>query len=433
MSGAGGANLSTGSDHKIAAHFATHVRSKSSCICPVPLPNSLEGRPRTGWWAFWQRVTPCPSISGRKGLRLVSCQTVKRVLCALLCAGLFAQRAALAKGGRTSARLELAQGPGTEQCVDQQSLTRAVEARLQRRVFRTDTPATLYVKIAIARQGAGWSASLTMHDGTGAFLGRRSIVTEAAHCSALDEALALVVALLVDSPPLALPANSEAVQAAPANGAQQTVAQAVPTSPPARAEANEPPSEERLAIRLPRNTPAPREPWRLQLAAEGSAALGMLPGFTPGVELGFGAKAPRLPELRLFAGWYAQREQRRSGLDAGARFDFAFLGLELCPLEHQLGIVHWSACAGQSLGRLRAASFGFDENLTSNHLTYALLVRTGVQIALSSRWAARLGIRAELPLARGVFVYGARDGGQPGLFETTPVTAVFDLGLVVNL
>ena len=188
-----------------------------------------------------------------------------------------------------------------------------------------------------------------------------------------------------------------------------------------------------LPIRLPPDTPAPRQPWRVQLAAGGIGAIGLLPGFAPGIELGFGAKAPTLPELRLFAGWYAQREQRRPEQDAGARFDLVYLGLEVCPVEHESGVTGWFICAGQSLGRLHVSAFGFDENSTSNHLTYALLLRGGVQLALASHWAARLGIRAEAPLARGVFGYGTPDGGQQGLYQASPVAAVLDLGVVVRL
>ena len=346
---------------------------------------------------------------------------MKRILCALICVWLCAPHSAVGKGKQTgSARLELSKGAGAEHCMDQQSLSRAVEARLQRHAFRADQVATLYLQIAFARNDAGWSALLTMHDGSGAFLGRRSLLTEAADCSALDDSLALVVALLVDSPPAPV--------------AENDVAEPLPPAAPSHAAApTTQASEETLAIRLPRDTPAPREPWRWQLAAEGVGALGILPGFAPGVEFGFGAKAPTLPELRLFAGWYAPREQLRSELDAGARFDLAYLGLEVCPFEPKLGISEWFVCAGQSLGRMRVAAFGFDENTTSNHLTYALLARGGVQLALAAHWAARLGIRAELPLTRGVFSYGTPEGGQQGLFQVSPVAAVLDLGIVVRL
>jgi hypothetical protein len=351
----------------------------------------------------------------------------------LICAWLFVQHLAQAKSPvNTSARLEIEKGPGTEPCLDQQRLTRAVEARLQRRAFRADLPATLYVKIAIAHSGPAWSAVLSMRDGSGAFLGRRSIVTEARDCSALDDSLALVVALLVDSPPAAVVQDDEGPPARtepPKTTPNSHTAQAAPT------EASKPQLQEASAILLPRDTPAPRAPWRFSLAAEASGAVGMLPGFAPGVELGFGAKPPTLPELRLFAGIYAQREQlsARSGPASGARFDFAYVGFEVCPIERELGVFEWFACAGQSIGRLQVASFGFDENLTSQHLSYALLARSGVQLALAAGLAARLGVRAELPLARGVFSYGASDGGQREIFQTQPVTAVLDLGLVVRL
>ena len=363
-------------------------------------------------------------MSFRGQWRLISSLAVKRILSALLWGGLLAPHGAQAKGKQNaSARLELANGAGTEQCLDQRSLLHAVEARLQRRAFRTDVPATLYLKLAFTRESGTWSALLTMRDGSGAFLGQRSLVTQASDCSALDDSLALIVALLVDSPP---PPQPEPTPEPP-----RLTERAAPTAPNPGAPAEPNPGPPTLL--LPRDTPAPRQPWRWQLAVAGSGAIGLLPGFAPGFELGVGAKAPAFPELRLFAGWYAPREQLRSEQDAGARFDLAYLGLEVCPFEQQFGISSWFVCAGQSLGRLRVTAFGFDENSTSNHLTYAFLLRGGVQVALASHWAARLGIRAELPLSRGVYGYGTPDGGQQGLYQASPVAAVLDLGIVVRL
>ena len=312
--------------------------------------------------------------------------------------------------------------------MDEPSLARAVEARLQRRAFRNDVPATLSVKVVLARTNEGWSASLDLRNADGGFLGRRSLVTAAADCSALDESLALVVALLVDSPPTAVAADSEPAttsRAQPSTG---------PEKAPATARKNDAKaaSGEGSTLRLARETPAPRAPWRLSLAVEGAFALGMLPGFAPGLELGFGAKAPTLPELRLFAGWFAPREQRAAALDSGARFDALYVGLEVCPLEHEHGAIQWSLCAGQALGRVRAKAFGFDENSSINHLTYAFLARGALQLALASHWALRVGLRAEVPLTRGAFGYGTPEGRQL-LFQPGPVAAVLDLGLVVRL
>ena len=373
-------------------------------------------------------------ISATKKVRRLGCHTglscwgVKALLLPAFSAWLLlVQRPARATDATpASARLEVVKGPDAAQCIDQKALTQAVEVRLQRPAFDERLPATLRVRVNLERQPAGWTAELTMLDGSGVFLGQRSLVTAARHCSALDDSLALVVALLVDAPPR--PPLAEPTQPMQPTGPASAPSQ--PVQPP---EATPAPA----TIRVPRDTPARREPWRFNVSGEGIAAFGILPGVGWGAELGLGAKSPLLPELRVFVGIYAERDEPRaaanSGANSGARFGFANLGLELCPLGIPLGPLRWFGCAGQALGRLRVTAYGFDENTTTHHLTYALLARTGLEMPLFSRLSARLAARAELPLARGVFSYGARDGSERGLFETKPVTAVLDLGLIVQL
>jgi hypothetical protein len=345
------------------------------------------------------------------------------VSCVLVLVALRPAQAADAVGA--SARLHLANGPGTEQCIDARALIRAVELRLQRHAFRQDLPATLYVQIAVQRTtDASWSAEISMRDGAGAFLGSRSIVTSAPHCSALDDSLALVVALLVDSPPVAAPVEPNP--------------EPEPGVPPAVTPSSPPPTKpvfpaKTSTISLPRDTPARRQPWLFNVSVGGAAAIGMLPGVAPGVEIGVGARPPTVPEIRLFAGLYPARQQERAGAQSGARFSLASLGLELCPLDQALGAVHWFGCAGQTLGWVRVTAFGFDENTTTSHLTYALLASTGLTIPLVRSFAGRLGVRAEVPLERGIFTYGARDGSERGLFEMKPVTAALDAALIVEL
>lgn len=88
---------------------------------------------------------------------------------------------------------------------------------------------------------------------------------------------------------------------------------------------------------------------------------------------------------------------------------------------------------GQTLQWLQVAAFGFDQNSTTSHLSYALQAWTGLVAPFGGAFAARLGIRAQVPLERGSFSYGARDGSEPSLFEMKPVTAVLDAGLIVKL
>lgn len=345
-----------------------------------------------------------------------------KVLVPALCGALFvlAEGPLRADTTETSARLKLSKGPGTAQCIDQKALARAVDVRLQRSAFREDLRATLIVQIQVEHTLLGWSADLTMHDGAGALLGRRSIVTTAAHCSALDDSLALVLALLVAAPPSAREALTSD------DSARAASERAAPESPRGK------PEQAGVTLRLPPDTPARREPWHFELSAEGSAAWGLLPGLAPGGELGISLKPPHIPEIRIFSGLFAAREERRSGGGSGARFSAVHVGLELCPLDYAIGSTHLFICAGQTVGRLRVAAFGFDQNTVANSLTYAALAGTGLKLSLAGRVGARLGIRAELPLARGVFTYGTREGKEVGLFETKPVTAVLDVGLYLQ-
>jgi len=311
------------------------------------------------------------------------------------------------------------------------ALRRAVEARLRRAVFRHDVPVTLDVRVVFQHGASGWSAELTMHNGAGQFLGQRSIVTEAAHCSALDDSLALVVALLVDSPPS--PPPPEAPPAAPPPTTPPNESHPAPAAPATApvGKLREPAPFTTLSV--PRDTLAPREPWRFDVSVSGVAAFGNIPGLAPGAELGLGAQAPHLPELRLFADGFGRRDQQRSGSPSGAHFDFASMGLELCAGEPPRGTLRWFACAGQSLGRLKVTPYGFDQNTSSEHLTYAVLVRTGLGFPLFGRLQGRIGARAELPLSRVIFDYGSRDGSQRALYEMKPITAALDLGLIVQL
>ena len=141
---------------------------------------------------------------------------------------------------RAFARLELHSAEATASCIEKRELEVAVERRLRRKVFRE--PAGLVFDVRLARSEQGWTAELVLFDAQGRELGRRALDTKARDCSALDASLALVVALLVDSPPEPPPP----VETAPAGP---------PVTPPV------PPTPPPTRIELPKDTHAPREPW----------------------------------------------------------------------------------------------------------------------------------------------------------------------------
>jgi len=323
-------------------------------------------------------------------------------------------------------RLDLSRQPGTEECLATGALQRAVEARLQRRIFVADSSAQLVIRLRLAlRNQRQWTAELRLEDETGLNLGERTLTTSAPHCSALDDSLALIVALLVDAP------LSDREQVQPIS----TGTRAVPESaaePTARAPGS-PSTTEATRIELPPSTLAPRQPWRWEASAGATLALGLLPGKAFGFELAVSGKAPRAPELRLFGGAYAPREAYAGPGDAGARFAALFVGFEVCPFEGQLRSLRWSTCAGQSVAWLHAAAFGYDQNSSTDRLIYALLARGALLLPLLGPVSAHLSARAELPLARPVFVYGTSENDQRSVFEMNPLSAVLEAGLSVAL
>jgi len=344
-------------------------------------------------------------------------------------------RVAAAPGNQGAARLELRNETGVDQCIGARALERAVDFRLRRRAFRADQPATLSVTVVLGKDPeAGWTAQIAVRDAAGALLGTRSIASPARHCSSLDDSLALVVALLVDDPPSPpTPAVAPAAPPAPTNSESPNQPNA-PTGDRAAPKPVAPsPIVETTRIALPPDTAAPREPWRLSVQASGALAFGLLPGVAPGVRGGVELTPPHGPAIELVgATFFTRRADRPSGA-AGADFNASAFGLEICPLSYEGHALRWLACGGQSVGWVSVKSFGFDVDGSSSHLRYALLGSTALDFFLSQGFALRLAARGEVPLAREVFDYGARDGSEPTLYEMSSVAAVLDVGFLARL
>ena len=328
---------------------------------------------------------------------------------------------------RARVSLDVKRGVGTEQCIDAPALQRGVETRLQRAVFELNERSAFRIHLRLQQLAHHrWSAELELETDAGAPLGQRTIVTDAAHCSSLDDSITLVLALLVDAPlaastePLPEPALAPDPPQPGVDDRAQTVPRApeqVPTTP----------------LQLPRDTYAPREPWHWEASLGVTLALGALPGVPGGFELGLGAKPAHAPELRLFAGAYQPRDAHAGDGGAGAHFSAQHLGLELCPLHGLLGGARLALCAGQSLGRLHVRAFGYDQNSSLTRLTFALFAHGALGIPLAGRLSLRIAGRLEAPLTRALFTYGTRNGTEGNVFRSAPAVAVLEAGFLVAL
>jgi hypothetical protein len=308
----------------------------------------------------------------------------------------------------SSARLELVRPAEARSCLSAVALERSVEERLQRAVFRDGAP-KLVVQVVFERRAAQWFVRIELRDAEGP-LGARELSTEAAHCSALDDSLALVVALLVETPP----ERESAPGPTPA----------APALPPARVPVPRP-----AEIRVPKETFAPREAARFGVRLSALAALGLLPGTALGAELALQAQFARVPPIVLLLEAFIPRKETLSARDAGAELASERFGLEVCPALLAGQNARLESCLGQRVGRMRAEGFGFDRNVATDRLHYAFSAALNSVLALGARFELSAGIRAEVPFTRDDFT--VRPGGGEGevVFRPAPLSTNLRIGL----
>ncbi len=327
---------------------------------------------------------------------------------------------------RPTAKLELTKTEEAAECVSQARLERTVEARLRRAVFKAKGEPDLRLRVELSRRDGAWFAALALSDARGP-LGDRELSSEARHCSALDESLALVVALLVDTPPQrpapAPPAEAPSAPpaASPAAPAPPSPATPAPPSPVAPA----PPTR----LELPADAFAPRQPWDFATRASGLASVGLLPSAAFGIELMAAARPPRGPWLRVLAELDFPSEVRSNGY--GVSLSALRFGFEICSGAGELGAARFDICAGQRVGRLHSKGSGFDHNLTGSHTYFGLVAGGDGFIPLGRYVAAVVGARLELPLSRDRFAGRDDSGVSRQLFRPSAVAGLGKLGIEV--
>jgi hypothetical protein len=311
---------------------------------------------------------------------------------------------------RLRARLELVSEEGTRSCMTKGELERAVERRLRRKVFHE--AAELDVKVRFTRVEKTWKAELALWDVQGRELGRRALDTEAKDCSALDASLALVVALLVDSPPEPPPP---------------------PPETPTPTEKPKPPPPPPTPIEVPKDTFAPREPWRFVPTLSVSGAYDRLPGFAFGPRAGLAFLPPHFPEFRVSVGALLPREETHASGEFGGRFWLIDALFELCPLGHSSSSVRISGCIGQSVGRLSVSGFGFDEN--DEEPGVDLVVTTGVSsfFVIARSFGAFIGLGAGFPLSRNSYSARTAEGERIEVWQRGYVVGTAEAGVGLEL
>ncbi|WP_433928180.1 hypothetical protein AB3662_33405 [Sorangium cellulosum] len=347
-----------------------------------------------------------------------------------------AARPARASSGEQTASLSWVRLAGAEACVGARALAQAVEARLGRAALVSAARAELTIEGRVEPGGSGgWRAVIAVADAGGAVLGTREIATASPRCSAIDDELALAIALMIDPsaklspgapPPLAAPAPPPSPAPAPppapspAPPAPQVIVQRVLV--PVPAPAPPPPAP-------PPPAPPPPAPWRVEVGAGPLFGLGLLP--SPGIAAALRARLtpPRFWSFEVGgAVWFPN--EAPSGAST-TRFSWGEGFVSACPVA--LGrATRLSACAGVHLGALRVGGVGFGVDRTDERLTAG----GALDVRLTRRLVGPLtvggGLGLVVPFVRDTFYYIDAQGRTREVFQMAPLAGTADVLLGVE-
>lgn len=189
-----------------------------------------------------------------------------------------------------------------EGCSSRERIVDATRARLAQ--SRSDAPPELFAQGTVTKERGGFFVVLAVRDTTGRTLGEREVHVEGTSCTAVEEAAALVLAMMIAASPRAEPGTAPQPRA--------TNADAGGEKPPA---APKPPPPQ--ATPAPSRTKAPR----LSIGAAGVASLGVLPD----AGVGFAIRAAYSPGELFWIGLEATFEAGGSIRAAQREVGFQFL------------------------------------------------------------------------------------------------------------
>jgi len=316
------------------------------------------------------------------------------------------------------AALEWRGGPSGSNCIEAQELEAAVEARLGRPLFATTGQADVRLSGAISEAEGKWLVRLTLTSAEGEPMGERDLESESADCSALDDSLALVLAVMLDIPKTRIPEPSRPA-AKPA--AAPTAAAPPPAAPPRVS-----------TLRVPKDTPPRRPRWSFEVGLAGLGAYGLLPEVTFGVRGHVAVKAPEFWKVGVDIASYASVDETLGSENAGASFSPRELGVFVCPLELPGSGFQLDGCLVQHVGTLHVEGFGFDTNEEQErpYVNVGLALAASLQIV--GPLSVRGGIDTQVPLLRETFRYGSQDGEEPSLFRMSAVLVAGQIGLAAH-
>jgi hypothetical protein len=237
--------------------------------------------------------------------------------------------------------------------------------------------------------------------------GEREISLPRGGCERAAEALALVVAVMIEAGRGSLPAESEEPPEQPLP----------PPPPPPR---REPEPEQ------PRRVPPERHAWLgprpgHDLSAAAGVGHGLVPGWGLALTLGWGVRWSSVWPIWLHATtWLSEPNP-----DPQTRIGAAYATLSICPLHVEKARFRGQICPGVSGGSVWSEG----RQVLARRRSVDRIALAGLAVGAHLRVVGPLELialaRVEAPLIHLEFVYLRRDGTIPQLHETKVVTVSF--------
>ena len=270
------------------------------------------------------------------------------------------------------------QAAGGEECIAQSELGAKVQAALGYPAISPTASGQsgdghVRGNVGPGAFGRGWLAVIEARRGEAPPL-RRELSMDALDCRELDEAIVLVVALLLD---------------------------AVVSSPP--------------PITIGSSAPS----ISVSLGPDIAVAWGMLPGLSIGLGLVSTARIGRLwPIVLSFHQWPSTRATEGA---SGGQIGAMTFGAAVCPLTFARHGWEVFACAGASGGEVTSAGVGLDQPLDDARQYVQVDTQVGVRLRVAAHVASRLCLGAGFPMTKYEYSFGQPDQESREVFRTSSV------------
>jgi len=291
--------------------------------------------------------------------------------------------------GSTVVALDWRRGPGAESCIDGPTLASEVEGRIERRVFGNAMEADVFLRGQIERRESDFQVRLSMVAANGRFLGERELHSESSDCSRLDESLAIVIALALDS------------------------LRAIPVA----------------SFRVPKTVP--REGWGARVGPTVIGSLGLLPSAAVSVGFEVILQPPSFWPID-FAWGISPFPTRTEVAGRGADFSAVQFGGFLCPVTYASRL-EVRGCLGAEFDYLLASGFALDIPRSPSSVVVGPAVHTVLFFPLGTTFGLSSSFTLAAPLLRDRFTYTAEGGRIEILHRPSAVVLFLGIGLLLRI